>query len=352
MPFQLSAKNRSRVILGQESVLELTFEFKEDEVTTDVEREDLLKILSNGEKKALYILNVLFEVEARKLAGSETLFVIDDLADSFDYKNKYAIIQYLKEMTECENFKLILLTHNFDFLRTVLSRGVANYGQCFMAQKGDTGVTLNKAEYIRNPFTKKLKGQFFSSGMQRIASIPFVRNIIEYTKGEEDEDYTTLTSLLHWKSDSASITNEDLDKIFKKTFHGQGGKAWSSPQEPVMELLTRQAEQAVNADEGINFENKIVLSIAIRILAEKYMISEINDPSFTGMITKNQTEKLRKEFRKRNLGTAEIQEVLERVSLMTSENIHVNAFMYEPIIDISDAALRQLYSQVKELKTE
>ena len=82
------------------------------------------------------------------------------------------------------------------------------------------------------------------------------------------------------------------------------------------------------------------------------MISEINDPSFTGMITKNQTEKLRKEFRKRNLGTAEIQEVLERVSLMTSENIHVNAFMYEPIIDISDAALRQLYSQVKELKTE
>lgn len=352
VPFQLSAKNRSRVILGQESVLELTFEFKEDEVTTDVEREDLLKILSNGEKKALYILNVLFEVEARKLAGSETLFVIDDLADSFDYKNKYAIIQYLKEMTECENFKLILLTHNFDFLRTVLSRGVANYGQCFMAQKGDTGVTLNKAEYIRNPFTKKLKGQFFSSGMQRIASIPFVRNIIEYTKGEEDEDYTTLTSLLHWKSDSASITNEDLDKIFKKTFHGQGGKAWSSPQEPVMELLTRQAEQAVNADEGINFENKIVLSIAIRILAEKYMISEINDPSFTGMITKNQTEKLRKEFRKRNLGTAEIQEVLERVSLMTSENIHVNAFMYEPIIDISDAALRQLYSQVKELKTE
>jgi len=234
----------------------------------------------------------------------------------------------------------------------VLSRGVAKYGQCFMAQKGDTGVTLNKAEYIRNPFTKKLKGQFFSSGMQRIASIPFVRNIIEYTKGEEDEDYTTLTSLLHWKSDSASITNEDLDKIFKKTFHGQGGKAWSSPQEPVMELLTRQAEQAVNADEGINFENKIVLSIAIRILAEKYMISEINDPSFTGMITKNQTEKLRKEFRKRNLGTAEIQEVLERVSLMTSENIHVNAFMYEPIIDISDAALRQLYSQVKELKTE
>lgn len=352
VPFRLSAKNRSRVILGQESVLELTFEFKEDELTTGVEREDLLNVLSNGEKKALYILNVLFEVEARKLAGRETLFVIDDLADSFDYKNKYAIIQYLKEMTECDNFKLILLTHNFDFLRTVLGRGVANYGQCFMAQKGDTGVTLNKAEYIRNPFTKKLKGQFFNSGMQRIASIPFVRNIIEYTKGEEDEDYKTLTSLLHWKSDSVLITNEDLDKIFKTTFDGQENKAWSSPQESVVDLLKSKAEQAVDADEGINFENKIVLSITIRILAEKYMISEINDPSCTDSITHNQTERLRREFIKRNLGTPKIQEIIERVSLMTSENLHVNAFMYEPIIDISDAALRQLYSQVKELEAD
>ncbi len=352
VPFRLSAKNRNRVVLGQESVLELTFEFKEGDVTSGVEREDLLEVLSNGEKKALYILNVLFEVEARKVAGRETLFIIDDLADSFDYKNKYAIVQYLKEMAEEPNFKLILLTHNFDFFRTAISRGIANYGQCFMAQKSDTGVVLNRAENIRNPFTKKLKRNFFDSGMQRIASIPFVRNIIEYTKEEKDEDYTTLTSLLHWKCDSDSITNEDLDRIFKNTFHHQDDKSWSSPQETVMDLLNKQAEQALHDDEGINFENKIVLSIAIRILAEKYMIAEINDVSFTSTISNNQTERLRKEFKKRDLGNPKTQELLDRVSLMTPENIHVNAFMYEPIIDISDAALRQLYSQVKELIAE
>ncbi|MHA7726418.1 hypothetical protein [Corynebacterium hesseae] len=321
-------------------------------MTSGVEREDLLEVLSNGEKKALYILNVLFEVEARKVAGRETLFIIDDLADSFDYKNKYAIVQYLKEMAEEPNFKLILLTHNFDFFRTAISRGIANYGQCFMAQKSDTGVVLNRAENIRNPFTKKLKRNFFDSGMQRIASIPFVRNIIEYTKEEKDEDYTTLTSLLHWKCDSDSITNEDLDRIFKNTFHHQDDKSWSSPQETVMDLLNKQAEQALHDDEGINFENKIVLSIAIRILAEKYMIAEINDVSFTSTISNNQTERLRKEFKKRDLGNPKTQELLDRVSLMTPENIHVNAFMYEPIIDISDAALRQLYSQVKELIAE
>jgi len=41
--------------------------------------------------------------------------VIDDLADPFDYKNKYAIIQYLKEMADHTNFELVLLPHNFDF---------------------------------------------------------------------------------------------------------------------------------------------------------------------------------------------------------------------------------------------
>ncbi len=27
-------------------------------------------------------------------AGQRTLIIVDDVADSFDYKNKYAIIQY------------------------------------------------------------------------------------------------------------------------------------------------------------------------------------------------------------------------------------------------------------------
>ena len=34
---------------------------------------------------------------------------------------------------------------------------------------------------------------------------------------------------------------------------------------------------------------------------------------------------------------------------MTPENIHVNSFMYEPIIDMSDVALREFYTQVKSL---
>lgn len=349
VPFRLSAENKHRVMLGQETLLKLVFHFEEGGESTGVERDDLLSVLSNGEKKALYILNVLFEMEARKAAGRETLFVIDDLADSFDYKNKYAIIQYLKEMADHTDFKLILLTHNFDFFRTLVSRGVVGYNRCFMAQKGEAKVVLNQAEHVNNPFIRGFKKNFFTDGMQRVASIPFVRNILEYTKGTDDPDYVTLTSLLHWKGDSAAITNADLDRIFNDTFRGQEGKSWGRPDESVIDLLCNQADEALVADEGVNFANKIVLSIATRILAEKYMVAELNDPDFTNAIAANQAQVLFQAFRNRGLGTSNAQETLDGVVLMTPENIHVNSFMYEPIIDMSDVALRELYSQVKTL---
>lgn len=347
VPFRLSAKNKSRVMLGEESILKLVFEFDDGEATAGVERDELLSILSNGEKKALYILNVLFEMEARKKSGRETLFVIDDLADSFDYKNKYAIIQYLKEMSEHANFRLVLLTHNFDFFRTLLSRGVVGYNRCLMAQKGESKIILSQAEYVNNPFVREFKKNFFVDGMQRIASIPFTRNILEYTRGTEDSDYVALTSLLHWKSDSGSIANKDLDRVFNDTFRAATEETWDAPDEPVLDLTFRQADLAVNADEGVNFENKIVLSIATRILAEKYMVNELNDPDFVSAISGNQTQVLYQEFKRRDLGSDESREILDRVVLMTPENIHVNSFMYEPIIDMSDIALRNLYADVK-----
>lgn len=350
VPFTLRAENKYQVALGQDSMLKLVFAFNDGQESASVERDDLLSVLSNGEKKALYILNVLFEMETRKTTGRETIFVIDDLADSFDYKNKYAIIQYLKEMADHANFKLILLTHNFDFFRTLLSRSVVGYNKCFMAQKGEAKVSLTQASHVRNPFIYGFKKNFFSDGMQRIASVPFVRNILEYTKGEDDPDYLKLTSLLHWKADSPSIDNAELDRIFNETFRtGNKKKSWSAGTKSVIDLLLDQAEVALIADEGINFENKIVLSIATRILAEQHMVVVLADPTFTDGITGNQTHVLFQAYKNRGHGTDDSLRTLDDVVLMTPENIHVNSFMYEPIIDLSDTALRELYTRAKNI---
>jgi hypothetical protein len=349
VPFRLIATNRERVVLGQEKLLKLGFEFEEGADRTPVERGDLLEVLSNGEKKALYILNVLFEVETRKSRDRETLFVIDDIADSFDYKNKYAIIQYLKEMAEQPSFRLILLTHNFDFFRTIESRAVVGYDRCFMAQKGETRVVLSKAVGIKNPFINDFKLRFFEDGMKRAACIPFIRNILEYTQGEDDPDYLKLTSLLHWKSDTESVLQQDLDTIFKGVFGGEG--SWPGTADPVLHMVIQQANAALTADEGVNFENKIVLSIAIRLLSENHMVKELSDPGFADNIQANQTQELFREYKNRGHGNAQTRDVLDAVILMTPENIHVNSFMYEPIIDMSDAHLRRLYTEARKLCT-
>ena len=118
VPFKLTAKNRVSVILGGEPMLSLGFTFEDGPEKAPVEKDTLMQALSTGEKKALYVLNIIFEVEARKKANQETIFIVDDIADSFDYKNKYAIIQYLIDIAEEPHFKQIILTHNFDFFRT------------------------------------------------------------------------------------------------------------------------------------------------------------------------------------------------------------------------------------------
>ena len=80
------------------------------------------------------------------------------------------------------------------------------------------------------------------------------------------------------------------------------------------------------------------------------MIDKIKDPAFVAAIASNQTQELIGRFKERFASEQEVIATLDRVSLMTPENIHVNSFMYEPIVDMSDDHLRKLYTQVLALR--
>ncbi|MCK9294385.1 MAG: hypothetical protein M0P70_04830 [Desulfobulbaceae bacterium] len=347
VPFKLTAKNRVPVILGQEPILSLGFTFEDGVDKAQVERAALMQALSTGEKRALYILNIIFEVEARKKAKQETVFVIDDIADSFDYKNKYAIIQYLKDIAEEPYFNQIILTHNFDFFRTINSRFV-KYSHCLMAFKSNDCISLKQAVGIKNVFVNDWKPNFFTDAKKRIASIPFIRNIVEFTKGDKDPDFVKLTSLLHWKNDSESITQGSLDEIYNSVFCTTGASADKTT--PMVDIIQNEANECLKIGDGINFENKIVLSIAIRIAAEKFMVEKISDAKFVDGISANQTPTLLKKFKELPGADSSQLETIKRVILMTPENIHLNSFMYEPILDMSDDHLKKLYEDVLTLK--
>ena len=216
-----------------------------------------------------------------------------------------------------------------------------------MALKSTNGISLEQATGIRNVFARDFKPNFFSDPKKRIASIPFIRNLIEYTKEKNDPDYIKLTSLLHWKSDSAGITQGELCGIYNTTFGGTGTS--NDDTSSVMEIIFQEADECLSARDGINFENKIVLSIAIRIAAEKFMVERIDDATFVSGIDSNQTFKLVEKFKELFSGDIDQIKTIQRVILMTPESIHLNSFMYEPILDMSDKHLKRLYSDIKGL---
>lgn len=80
-------------------------------------------------------------------------------------------------------------------------------------------------------------------------------------------------------------------------------------------------------------------------MTEEFILNKISDE--TDDFHYNQTYKLIDLYMEKY---DDNYEVFERVKLMTSENIHVNSFMYEPLIDMDDGYLMQLYRDIKGLK--
>jgi len=353
VPFKISVENQDDVILKQQAP-NFKFVFIDRvESPMSIEENKLLKVLSNGEKRALYILNLIFEIEARKESEEVTLFIIDDIADSFDYKNKYAIIEYLKDNSDNPKFRQIILSHNFDFFRTVQGRILGNTTQrdnSFIAQKNNDEIVLSSAgsRNITNPFDV-WKNKMNTNLPMLIATIPFIRNLVEFREGKSN-NYKKLTSLLHIKEDTESVTISDISDIYKDTLKTVDLSSYP-PDKKLLELIFKACEDIIvdNMDQSLNLENKIVLSIGIRLKAEEFMWSKVMDKT---QINGNQTGKLfgryKLEFSNESSEESNI-ELCSLVNLMTPENIHLNSFMYEPILDMSNDHLKELYTKIKSI---
>lgn len=354
MPFTLDIDNKLDVIL-EEKAPSLIFKIKDGGVFKPVERELLLECLSEGEKRALYLLNVLFNIEALKKRGQKLLLVIDDIADSFDYKNKYAIIEYLTDIVDSQKFYPVILTHNFDFYRTLASRAGLEQSIWF-AEKNGGNIGMIEGEYTKNVFLV-WKGQVYSNQKILIASIAFLRNLVEYQQGKESVRFLQYTFLLHYKKNPRNgllpteriLVRDYIDYIVTDWQILEREKFIYNEDLAFYTIIMETADSIAGSPESsVKLENKICLSIAIRLLAEKYMIYKISDDSKTDLLESNQTRKLRNLVAPKLNAPDEVEKLklIDRVLIMTSENIHINSFMYEPIIDLSLDELKNLYNDV------
>lgn len=361
VPFIIKISNQDDVILNSE-MPSFTYYFSNNREEEAISKEGLLDVLSTGEERAYYILNIIFQILVAQKQGKECLIIFDDISESFDYKNKYAILEYIKDISEYRNgqgdklFNILLMTHNFDFYRTVASR-ITGRNNSFIAIVDSGRIKLENGHYTRNLFMnykEQLENSYSDNTM--LASIPFVRNLIEFTEGTKNQDYLTLTSLLHDKQDTQTITLKDIQDIFNKYWLRDSSFANEREDEYIYDILMNEADKIDN-NEKVEIDNKLILTMAIRLKSELYMKNRILSDLSDGQeiidkiySEKNQTSILFREYK--NSINDEAVKVLETVVMITPANIHLNSFMFEPILDMSINQLFDQYNKVKNLVSD
>lgn len=379
LPFKMDIDNLTSSIIG-ESPPKVIFKFcdkknvddcgDDDWITLDRDELEKSDTLSQGEKRALYLLNIIFDIEKIRKENQKTLFIIDDIADSFDYKNKYAIIEYLEDISKIDNCYMIILTHNFDFYRTISSRLDMDRKNKFHAINSGSEIQIEEEHYQKQPFN------YWKENLDKkhiTALIPFVRNLIDYGVDKKindfsgiEEDSLFLTNLLHLKDNTKNITFGQLKKVYKEYIGNDDFDSTINDLDKVYDLIIDLADNQI-ADNDLNLENKIIFAISIRLKAEEFMKREIlnssemftwknkrietngNNEEFLYFVEngKNQTRELFKGFIQ--IRNDDGVKVLGSVNIMTPENIHLNSFMYEPILDMDIVELKNLYGKVKNL---
>lgn len=366
VPFEVKISNKANFLLKDEAP-NLYFTYTRckgtvEEENADFGKDELMKSLSMGEKRAMYLLYILFDIEIIKEKATQGsgkyLIIVDDIADSFDYKNKYAIIEYLSDISENNHIDLLILTHNFDFYRTVVSRIGINRDNCYIVQKKENEeLEMTNFSYLKDYFSKGIVNEIKTGNINNdikkiklIASIPFYRNLTEYMVLETET--LNLTCLLHLKSnpiDTSTLKLSDIWNLIPTSLKSGFNNLFSTDNdENYLDLIKRLAINIYNSPiEKVILENKILLSIAIRLELEKFLKQVLIDNSISlecnGVQTRIWSE------RSKQFLTKEQIKIVDEVNLMTPESIHLNSFMYEPIIDMSDWSLKELYKNVLNL---
>jgi hypothetical protein len=101
---------------------------------------------------------------------------LDDVVDSFDYGNRYAFIEYIKDMIEIDQSNVIVLTNNYDFFRSLKSRVHSLSGLAAHINKSSTVVIAKPTGFVFN--TSEVFN--ISNEHDLILALPFARELASY----------------------------------------------------------------------------------------------------------------------------------------------------------------------------
>lgn len=308
-------------------------------------------VLSNGECKALYLLNVIFQLRSKLKDSNETLLVLDDIVESFDYKNKYAFFEYLQELaSDYPQLYIIVLTHNFDFFRLVYEKIYPRNDDQFKIITKTKDSKLEVTDMFNPRVFGATKNVAGTNKAAWVSLIPFARNLIEYRENQNVDAYKRLTRCLHVMSNKPTIAD-----VMTDITNNTGVTATPFNQSDIAHdvIIDTARETANNNDDDFDLYKNITLAIGIRLLIERYIISKLSADDYANAQNRgnNQTRELIKRY-KNNVSDTEHDkkvQLINNAAMMVDGSIHLNSFMYEPLIDMGTWELKEMFNQTETL---
>lgn len=319
--FDIDLVNRQESMLGLE-VPYIVFKHRSNP-TYELDEDKLYDILSSGEKTTLNIIKFIVEYISNQ--KNNPIIILDDIVETFDYSNRYAFIEYINDMVS-KGVTLIVLTHNFEFYKTLSSRVRLRKLVASVDKKGVVYIQKNKN------ISKNMENILDISNEEMLYfAIPYLRE----AKTILQEDTSLLTSCLHYKANTKSIRIKDILSFFpKKNLVIDEDKLY-------LDGLKEQVNKMKDFDE-YDIAKKTILSICCRVFLEEKIID--NNINITEGINCNQFAYLKERY-KDELNDDVVQ-LMDKVQLATPEFIHGNVFMYEPLVDIDGKYLKEIYKEV------
>lgn len=352
--FELRIKNKFDAITGKD--LPRLIKCQKG---TDIEIIDPFSLrFSTGEVRSYNLINFIIEVERMLLLSHPFTIVLDDPVDSFDYKNKYGIIDYLLDIKDNPLVQIIVLTHNFDFYRSViLSLGKKNVNQYFMYKDNAGNVSLSDVK--SNSYYLQVTGfnswKNSKSNINYLSFIPFLRNILQLQTNSSDPDVIKVDKYLHYETDAT----DDLDFSVIEPLMAKSGfvfpKSMNQSDKYLEKLDSIAKDVALSEIKETDLEFKIALGLYIRIFLERFLFKRIKKkgglpPSAEDKYSR--TASLIKIAKKAEcLSDDELSTIIEANTISPSY-VHANSFMYEPLIDVEATTLIDIASKIRNLNSK
>ena len=331
--FDIVIENRNILALGVERVYPSINFIHNSEKDIKLDEETIYKILSLGEKNALDILK--FIVLYDKIKNNSPLIILDDVIETFDYGNRYAFVQYVKDIIN-EGANVIILTSNYEFFKNLSSR--VYQIKYLGAHEIEGKVEIQKYKQLKSEpkdisTIKSLEDLYYM--------MPFAREIATYKNKEN-----SFLKYFHYKKGTVNLNNNSLLSLCKKELNVNSTIPEDKKKMNYIDSLFKICDSIAsdkNSFKPFDLNKKIILSIGIRMKFEKLMVED-NGYSCLNGITKDQTTTLIKN--NKYLMNNEFCDVCDRIIICIPEFIHLNAFMYEPLVDIMPDTLIELYHEI------